>query len=139
MQERGEATYLLAWNGDLPCGRVTVFNRSKYERVRDLMGEFPELNALEVDPRGLGIGSQLIASAEDHAKALGAQRIGLAVGHENVAARRLYERRGYVTWPHGDLVDHWLERDRGGTVVREHADLCSYLVKDLADTPPLPA
>lgn len=131
MQDRGEATYLLAWDGDQPCGRATVFHRSKYEQVRDVLGDVPELNGLEATPRGLGIGSRLIAAAEERATALGAPLIGLAVEHGNADARRLYERLGYVDWGYGDVVDRWSERDGTGTVVREHADLCSYLVKDL--------
>lgn len=131
MHARGEATYLPAWDGDRPCGRVTLLHRSKYEQVRDTLGDVPELNALEATPRGLGIGSTLVAAAEAHAAALGAHRIGLAVDHGNTGARRLYERLGYREWADGDVVDRWLERDDSGTVVREHADLCSYLVKDL--------
>ena len=131
LHDRGEATYLLAWDGDLPCGRATVFHRSKYEQVRDVLGDVPELNGLEAAPRGRGIGSRLIAAAEERATALRAARIGLAVEHGNADARRLYERLGYVQWKHGDVVDRWFERDSGGTVVREHADLCSYLVKEL--------
>ena len=131
MHERGEATYLLAWDGDLPCGRVTLFHRSKYARVRVVLGDFPELNALEATPRGLGICSRLIAAAEAQATALRARRVGLAVEHGNADARRLYERLGYVQWEHGDVIDRYPERDAVGTVVREHADPCSYLVKHL--------
>ena len=133
MHERGEATYLLAWDGELPCGRVTLFHRSKYEQVRDALGNFPELNALEATPRGRGIGSKLVAAAEARTTAVGAHRIGLAVDHGNVAARRLYERLGYVEWEHGDVVDRYAERDGSGRVVAEHADLGAYLVKELTD------
>lgn len=132
MHQRGEAIYLLAWDGDRPCGRVTLFHRSTYDRVRDVLGDLPELNALEATPRGRGTGSRLIAAAEEQAAALGAHRIGLAVEHQNSRARRLYERLRYVEWGHGDVVDRWQERDAGGAVVREHADSCSYLLKDLA-------
>ena len=133
MHERGEATYLLAWDGDRPCGRVTLFHRSKYERVRNVLGDVPETNALEALPPGRGIGSRLIAAAEEHATALGAHWIGLAVEHRNEGARRLYERLGYVEWEHGDVIDRWQERDGSGAVVREHSDPCSYLVKALTD------
>jgi RimJ/RimL family protein N-acetyltransferase len=103
MDERGEATYLVAWHGNSPCG-----------------------------PR-------IIAAAEERAGDLGAHRIGLAVEHGNGAARRLYERLGYLRWPGPDVVDRWAERDGGGRVVREHADPCSYLVKEPAGAPPPPA
>lgn len=134
MHQRGEATYLLAWDGALPCGRVTLLHRSKYERVREVLGDVPELNGLEATPGRLGIGSTLVTAAEAQATTLGAHRIGLAVEHGNAGARRLYERLGNVEWEHGDVVDRWQERDADadGDVVREHADPCSYLVKDLA-------
>jgi GNAT superfamily N-acetyltransferase len=131
MHQRGEATYLVAWTGPMPCGRGTVLHRSKYKVIRDAMGDFPEMNALEATPQGAGIGSRLIASAVERAKAMGACRIGLAVEHENTRARRLYERLGYVEWKGGEVIDRWLERDSRGNVVREHADPCSYLVKHL--------
>jgi GNAT superfamily N-acetyltransferase len=134
MQARGEATYLVAWDGERPCGRVTVFHRSKYQPVRRVLGDVAELNALVAAPPGVGTGSLLIATAEEHARSLGAHRIGLAVEHGNVAARRLYERLGYVSWGHGDVVDRWQERDGDGSVIREHADPCGYLVKDLTET-----
>ena len=131
MHQRGEATYLLAWDGDRLCGRATLFHRSKYDPVHAALGHLPELNALEASPRGRGTGSLLIAAADEHAAALGAHRIGLAVERENLRARRLYERLGYVEWEYGDVVDRWQERDVDGAVVGEHADLCSYLIKEL--------
>lgn len=132
MQERGEATYLVAWRDGVPCGRGTLLHRSKYPSVRALLGDVPELNAVEATPPGLGTGARLVAAAEAHARGTGAERVGLAVAHANTGARRLYVRLGYVEWDHGDVVDRWPERDADGAVVREHADPCSYLVKDLA-------
>ena len=131
MQERGEATYLVAWRGDRPCGRVTILHCSKYAEVRRVLGRFPELNALEAIPQGHGIGSQLIASAEERAAATGHPTIGLAVGYDNPAALRLYLRLGYVEWRHGTVIDRWIERDEAGEVVGVHADPCRYLVKSL--------
>src|SRR5271154_4492141 len=52
MQEAGQATYLLAWRGDELAGRCTVLAASKYEKVRQLLGSFPEMNALEARPPG---------------------------------------------------------------------------------------
>jgi hypothetical protein len=45
MQEAGRATYLLAWRGGELAGRCTVLAASKYEKVRQLLGAFPEMNA----------------------------------------------------------------------------------------------
>ena len=50
MQEAGLATYLVAWRDDEPAGRCTVLAASKYDRVRQLLGVFPEMNALEARP-----------------------------------------------------------------------------------------
>ena len=47
MQEAGQAMYLLAWRGGELAGRCTVLTASKYEKVRHLLGAFPEMNALE--------------------------------------------------------------------------------------------
>ena len=131
MQQRGEAAYLVAWEGASPVGRVTVLHRSKYRVVSTLEGQFPEMNALEADPPGRGIGTAIVAAAERTARELGAGKIGLAVEERNVDARRLYERLGYVEWRHGSVVDRWNEMDESGVVVRAHADPCAYLVKEL--------
>ena len=39
--------YLLAWRDGELAGRCTVLTASKYEKVRQLLGTFPEMNALE--------------------------------------------------------------------------------------------
>lgn len=131
MQDRGEATYLLAWRGDEPCGRATLFHSSKYDEVRRLLGVLPELNALEATPQGQGIGSQIIACAESVGRSIDHSLIGLAVDHKNVRARQLYERLGFRDWGDGDVVDRWNERDGFGVIVREHAEACAYLIKPL--------
>lgn len=131
MQQRHEATYLIAWRADRLCGRVTLLHHSKYEEVRQFLGDFPEMNALEAVPQNEGIGTALVETAERHARRLGARRVGLAVEHDNPGARRLYERLGYQAWDNGDVVDRWTERDDCGELIQEHADDCAYLIKDL--------
>lgn len=37
-QQNGEALYLLAWQGNVVVGRVTVLFRSKYAEIRNLLG-----------------------------------------------------------------------------------------------------
>jgi GNAT superfamily N-acetyltransferase len=131
MQEAGQATYLLAWRGDELAGRGTVLAASRYEPVRELLGGFPELNALEARPAGQGAGSALIACAEQAARAAGATMIGLAVEVSNHGAHRLYQRLGYRDWGHGLVTDYWDETDPDGTVRKTHADACHYLTKPL--------
>ena len=71
-------------------------------RLFDFMNELPEgdwyIQAVAVDParRGEGIGSLLLDHADRSARDAGAQRLALDVDVQNVAARRLYERRGMV-------------------------------------------
>jgi GNAT superfamily N-acetyltransferase len=130
-QQSGEAIYLLAWQGNVVVGRVTLLFRSKYPEVTRLLGEVPEMNALEARPQGQGIGTATIGAAEHEAARRGASVIGLAVELGNDGARRLYERLGYVEWDHGLVVDRWKERDDRGEVVREHADECFYFTKRL--------
>jgi GNAT superfamily N-acetyltransferase len=131
MQEAGEATYLLAWRGDELAGRGTVLAASTYETVRQLLGGFPEMNALEARPSGQGAGTALIAGAEQTAAASGAAMIGLAVEVSNNGAYRLYQRLGYCDWGHGLVTDYWDETRPDGTVRKTHADPCHYLTKPI--------
>jgi ribosomal protein S18 acetylase RimI-like enzyme len=57
-----------------------------------------EVNGLAVAPdaRGHGVAGALLAAAEDRARAQGAAKLTLRVLGTNAAARRLYERAGYV-------------------------------------------
>lgn len=46
--------------------------------------------------RGRGVGSALLAYAEDFARRTGAGRISLTTAHTNVTAQRVYEAAGYT-------------------------------------------
>ncbi len=131
MQDAGQATYLLARRGGELAGRCTVLVTSKYEPVRQLLGGFPEMNALEGRPPGHGTGTALIARAEQTARTLGAAMIGLAVEVSNHGAHRLYQRLGYRDWGHGLVTDYWDETDPTGTIRKTHADPCHYLTKPI--------
>jgi GNAT superfamily N-acetyltransferase len=130
-QEAGSASYLLAWDDGNVIGRATLLRRSKYELVRSSIGDAPEVNALESNIPGLGVGTLLMACAEQEALSWGAPMIGLGVAPDNTRARLLYARLGYVEWGQGTICDQWVERDRAGGVVAEHADECLYLTKPL--------
>lgn len=52
--------------------------------------------AVEPELRGQRVGAALLARAEDEARRRGAPYISLMVTEENVPARALYERAGYV-------------------------------------------
>jgi GNAT superfamily N-acetyltransferase len=131
MAEAGQAVYLLAWRDGELAGRGTVLAASKYDAVRQLLGDFPELNALEADPVGQGTGTALIVCAEQTARASGAALIGMAVEVSNDGAWRLYQRLGYRDWGHGPVTDYWDETGPDGTVRKTHADPCYYLTKPI--------
>lgn len=56
------------------------------------------VNALAMFPgqRGQGIGTRLLADAEDRARAMGIERMSLQVFEQNTSACALYARLGYV-------------------------------------------
>ena len=63
--------------------------------------------AVEPDLRGAGIGSILMADAEERARGVGSARLCLDVAAKNERARNLYARRGMVEsarWPASNLL-----------------------------------
>lgn len=79
---------LVAWAGDVPVGSGQL----------DLDAAPIELKNLNVRPdrRGQGIGTALVAAAEEWTRARGHTRLSMGVAVDNPGARRLYERLGYV-------------------------------------------
>jgi [ribosomal protein S18]-alanine N-acetyltransferase len=61
-------------------------------------GDTARIYSVVVDPsaRGQGIGEALVRAAERAARAAGRRAVTLEVRHDNLAARALYARRGYV-------------------------------------------
>lgn len=128
-QEAGVSLLLIAWKGDEIVGRMgRMYLASKYDLVREKLGVFPEINALDAWPTGTGVGSLLIDAAEDIARQRGFDRMGIAVLVDNTAARRLYERLGYEYW--GEVLDEWSYTDEDGQVVHV-SDPADYLVKNI--------
>jgi ribosomal protein S18 acetylase RimI-like enzyme len=85
-----------------------------------------QVNGLAVAPaaRGRGVARALLAAAEDQARSQGAAKVTLRVLGTNAAARRVYERAGYVVEGrlrgefriHGvDVDDYLLARYLGAT------------------------
>lgn len=62
--------------------------------------------ALETEHRRKGIGTRLLAEAEGACRALGLRKLSLIVFEQNVDARRLYERSGYVEKHRHPVVPH---------------------------------
>lgn len=91
-QERGEALMLLAEANGFPIGQAWL----------DFVGrgseECPRLWALRVFPplQGAGLGARLMSEAESLAAERGARWLELGVEWHNLAARRFYNRLGYL-------------------------------------------
>lgn len=120
------SVYLLAWAGAVAVGHVLVTPVSKYPEIRAQLGQFPEVNGLDVADiyRRRGVARALMRAAAAEAVRMGSDRLGLAVEPGNEPAIRLYEALGFER-AHLDVVDVWAWIDEDG---QEHAerDLCTY-------------
>jgi GNAT superfamily N-acetyltransferase len=131
-QRRGNALYLIAWLEEAPVGHVLL----KFTTAGDPGGpgrpECPHIEDLLVKPewRGRGIGSSLLEAAERAAAERGCARVGLNVATENVRARELYARRGYVDSGGGECVIEGSYLDADGRLC-SWSDASLYLVKRL--------
>jgi len=74
------------------------------------MAMFPEY-------RGLGVGTQLLALAEQHAVDKGFRKLSLIVFEENTGAKRLYERHGYTEVAREPVYPHPLIHYTGDAVL----------------------
>lgn len=94
-QVEGRSTFLVAWDGDDPCGSGEVTR-----------GGCPVLANLNVRPesRNRGVGTALVRAAEIVASPAGELSIG--VGSDNHDALRLYARLGYVATGHTDTTTY---------------------------------
>jgi GNAT superfamily N-acetyltransferase len=120
LQGDGRALYLVAFDEGTPVGHALLkFPPLRTDHLR--LGDVPEIEDLYVaaDRRSNGIGTRLLAEAEDAARRRGYARTGLAVGVDNAGALRLYERVGYVD---AGLGEFWVEGAH---------EVCRYLVKDV--------
>ena len=132
-QRAGRGLLLVAWLDGNPVGDVfLVCAPADDPKVGRHLPGVPQLTHLEVvgPLQRRGIGSALIRTAEDTARRLGHSQLALGVGTDNLDARRLYERLGYVDWGHGPIVASWEEPGRDGTPV-SMSETCDMLVKPL--------
>ncbi|MFD8584102.1 GNAT family N-acetyltransferase [Streptomyces californicus] len=136
-QERGLAAFLTAWADDIPVGTAQIlWQGCAAPEVRARFPGCPELNGLSVWPpelRSRGIGSALIAAAEERVRAAGHPLIGLGVDDGNHRAAALYARIGYRETG-CRYVDRYAYLDDEG-VRHEVADPARFLVKELPKGP----
>jgi GNAT superfamily N-acetyltransferase len=130
LHSRGEALFLLARRDGAIVGHTMLLRQSKYPAVQTAYNP-AEINALHAYTQGQGIGTAIVAAAEEIARRWGRKHIGLAVGLDNPNARRLYERLGYRQWVAGQVLDEWTEKDADSNVIVTHRDPCDYLLKPL--------
>ena len=114
-QDRGYATYLVAWTQEQPLGSALIQWRGPIgEQARAAFPGCVEVNHLQVRPevRGSGVGTALITAAEQLATARGIELVALGVGVDNDRAARLYERLGYRRTGVIDVCEYdWTDHD----------------------------
>ena len=123
-----DATYLVAWDADVPAGHVHV-------AWRGTALQLPELQDMYVlpDRRSRGIGASLVAAAERLAAANGHTECSLSVSEQNLRARALYERLGYTRAPVPPKRVRGTVTTRAGSF--EVDDTLLYFTKRVVDLP----
>lgn len=131
-QRAGEATYLLAWDGDEVVGHVLLTATSTHPEVTAAVGDHAEVHGLGVADRvrRRGVATALMGAAAGVAQQQGAALVGLAVEPGNEAAGTLCRRLGWARHPSLEVVDRWSWVDERG---HEHteADACRYWTLEL--------
>jgi GNAT superfamily N-acetyltransferase len=89
------------WGGIM----ANVMLDRRIPRAPDLV--YIEALAVAESHRGLGLGSLLLADAEQWARARGRSRLALHVLASNTGARRLYERTGFRPWQGTPVRPRW--------------------------------
>jgi GNAT superfamily N-acetyltransferase len=135
-QRAGEVTYLLAWDDDKPVGHaLIVWAGASHREVQAVIRDCPEVDDLFVAEghRSQGIGTALLTAAEQFTTARGFDRLGLAVGRDNLRALALYQRLGYELTVLDDiwLAGMWINRAGQEEFWSER---CRYLVKNLRNS-----
>ena len=75
---------------------------------RGLTGEIDEF-FVAATHRGLGLGTRLLATAEEEFRAAGCGYVALRLGRENEAARAFYRRHGYRDRDGFEIIDKTLQ------------------------------
>ena len=139
-QAQGTSSFLIAWldkapAGTAPAGSCEVrWNGCKAPEIQEQLGRCPEINGLQVWPEHLqshGVGTSLVAAAEDLARRRGETQIGLGVDDDNVRAAALYLRLGYLETG-CRYIDRWHYLDDAGHR-HDEADSCRFLIKRLSE------
>ena len=131
-QLTGEATFLVAWDGDEPVGvGMLQWKECAGEKAHAALPGAVEVNHLQVreSRRGQGIGTALVAAFEELARGRGITQMVLAVDADNPAARALYLRLGYEATGVVDTYTYSYRDDDG--VELQATEASEALVKEL--------
>lgn len=132
-QGRGEAVYLIAWDGGTPVGHVLiVWGGTTDEPMRSRVADCADIQDLFVAPeyRLRGVGSRLLEEAEALVTQLGYPRVGLGAAVRNPLARHLYQRKGYQDAGFGEYHSRGVYIDPSGQE-QEWEEACIYLIRQL--------
>ena len=131
-QLTGASTYLIAWRDEEPLGSgVVQWGGCVGTKAREAFPNAVEFNHLQVrdEYRGQGVGTALIAAAEQLIGREGKPQVAVGVADDNPHAERLYLRLGYRRTGVVDVSEYsWIADD--GTV-HQATERDQLLVKDL--------
>jgi ribosomal protein S18 acetylase RimI-like enzyme len=131
-QERGDTTFLIAWSDSTVLGTGVVrWSDLLGYQLSGLLPGCPEICHLQVRPeyRGEGVGSRLIAAAEDLVRSRGITKVGVVVGVDNPRAAALYQRLGFVSTGQTIVGEYDWQDDEGR--IHHEVETNAVLVKDL--------
>lgn len=132
-QLSGDTTYLVAWRDEEPLGAgVVQWGGCVGTKAREAFPRAVEINHLHVrdEYRSQGVGTALIAAAEQLVVHEGRPQIAVGVADDNPLAERLYLSLGYRRTGIVDVSEYsWVSDD--GTV-QQASERDQLLVKDLA-------
>ena len=131
-QQSGHATFLVAWQADEPLGSaVLLWSGCVGENARTAFPDCVEIIHLQVREkyRGRGVGTAIIAAAEQAARNAGKDRIALGVDFANANAARLYRRMNYRPTEVVDTAEYQWCDDNG--IWHDEKETSELLVKQL--------
>lgn len=135
-QLAGATTYLVAWRDEEPLGSgVVQWGGCIGPNAREAFPRAVEINHLQVrdEYRSQGVGTALIAAAEQLIGRVGMPQVAVGVADDNPHAERLYLGLGYRRTGIIDVSEYsWVSDD--GTV-QQASERGQLLVKDLLQGP----
>ena len=103
-QQAGKGLLLIAWDGKRAIGVAYLWwEAAEEQEIETHLKGVPLLTHVEVsaDYRSHGMGTKLIARAEQELVNRKHRKVALAVEISNHRAEELYSRLGYKVWKHG--------------------------------------